>query len=136
MHSFESNQPQRITVTNNKTEVVTQTLFAENYGKFNRVIHYDDTILFNYTKRRIFASPVAYCTKDDHWVNTGDTWQATREVCKKHNAFIFKGDICLSMACALSIISPSRPFIKPLGDARSHFIFYENVDKPSFNKDK
>ena len=43
MHSFESDQTQRTSVTNDKTGGVSQTSFADSYGKFNRVIHYDGT---------------------------------------------------------------------------------------------
>ncbi|KAJ6094920.1 kinase-like domain-containing protein [Penicillium canescens] len=43
LHSLESDQIQGTTGTNDKAEEALQTSFAEDYGKFNRVLQYDDS---------------------------------------------------------------------------------------------
>lgn len=42
LHSLESDQTQKIIMRNDKTEETLQTSL-ENYGKFNRILYYDDT---------------------------------------------------------------------------------------------
>jgi hypothetical protein len=57
---------------------------------------------------------------DKHWRHV---WQATREVRKNTTLLYQKGISVWVWLHALSTISPNRPPIKPLGDARSHYIF-------------
>jgi hypothetical protein len=43
LHSFESDETRRTTATNDKAKGASQTSFAEDYGKFNKFLHYDDS---------------------------------------------------------------------------------------------